>query len=495
MRKKFLFSLLFLFILLLFGLIKADACSCLRSSSPVSEYKSTPIVFIGTVKSIQEDKVKIQRFGNEEEIRTDLTAYFDVDEAFKGIKEKEATIFTAGNTVACGFPFEVGRKYFVFASPVGKDDENVIALTVLGTSDSSRKKIIVGAAMTTNICTLTNNLEALPEESEMIRAYVKGKPEPIIYGSLREYVYDFDGGVSPKFVGAMKGIKVVAEKANQKFEAQTDENGKFSIKNLTAGKYNLKILLPPTHTMLWDWESANFPIELKSAEDAAQISLAMQISSSLSGKVLNSLGKSAAGQVRLSLIPFESSKELNSETPNRSEYTEANGTYIFTGVKPGKYILGVNVVESPDKSTPYPKTFYPFGGDLTNAQIVEIAPSQKLTGINLKLPKALDKFIVEGLVVSADGKPVAGADLDIYDSETPNKRVFGFGDGIKTDSLGRFKITAFKGRRYLLHAFKDENYLAGTGKQSERVEVIFDETAKNIRLVLNKNGVFINQLK
>ena len=486
--------MLFLFGIFVLGLTEADACSCAGNPAPVAAYKSTPIVFIGTVKSIQEDKVKIQKFGDEVEVRTNLAAYFDVDEAFKGITEKEATIFTAGNTAACGYPFKVGKKYFIFASPMDKGDENMIARTVLGTSENS-KKAIVGASMTTNICTLTGNLEAVTEELEMIRAYVKGKPEPRIYGSIREFVYEFDDGVSPKFVGAMPGIKVVAERANQKFEAQTDASGKFSIKNLTAGKYNFSFLLPPTHSTLWSWESTSFPVELKNTEDAAEINLDTQISSSLGGKVLNSLGRSVGGQIQLSLIPLESSKDLNAKTPNRSEYTEDNGTYIFKGVKPGKYILGVSLVESPARHTPYPKTFYPFGDNLSNAKIIEIAPNQKLTGIDLKLPKSLEKFTVEGVVVSADGKPFAGADLDIYDSETPNKRVFGFGDNIESDARGRFKITAFKGRRYLLHAFKHENYLAGTGIQAERVEVIFDENAKNVRLVLNKNGIFINQLK
>jgi len=180
---------------------------------------------------------------------------------------------------------------------------------------------------------------------------------------------------------------------------------------------------------------------------------------------------------------------------NRSEYTEKNGKYVFDGVKPGKYILGINVVESPARNTPYPKTYFPSGNDVSKAKVIEIAIGQKLENFDFRLAKELERFVVEGVVVSADGKPIVGADINIYDSETPNETVFGFSHNVETDAQGRFKITGFKGRRYLLHAYKDTEYIAGRGIQSERVEVIFNETAKNIKLVLNKNGIFVNQLK
>jgi hypothetical protein len=47
----------------------------------------------------------------------------------------------------------------------------------------------------------------------------------------------------------------------------------------------------------------------------------------------------------------------------------------------------------------------------------------------------------------------------------------------------------------LLRAYKDTDYFAGKGVQSEQVEAIFDETQKPVKLVLNKNGIFLNQLK
>lgn len=487
--------------LTIFGLIisvgyrDAKACSCINPNTPIEEYKTSPIVFVGKVTSIAEDKAKIERFGREGEVRTGLVAYLDITEPFKGTKQKVATIVTGGGGGDCGFPFEVGKSYFVFASALNSNNsENIVAATVFGNPNPSEKKLI-GDAMTTHICTMTNDVDYLQNELEMIRAYLKGAPQPRVYGRIREYVYEFDGAVTSKFVGFVPNIKVVAEGKKGNFEGVTDKDGAFSIKNLPLGKYNLKFLLPPAYMNLWSWEKFEYPIEIKTKEDSFEQSVDTQTSGEIRGTLFDRNGKYAPDQVQLSLIPVEYINDPNPEKHSRSEYVKQSGRYIFDGVKAGKYILGINIAESPAKHTPYPKIYYPSGSDASKAQIIEIKTGQKLTNIDFKLPKELEKFVVEGTVLDTKGKPVSEAGINIFDAETPNETVFGFSSSVKTDVNGRFKITGFKGRKYLLHAYKDTNYLAGRGIQSERIEMIFDESAKPATLILNKNGIFIDQLK
>ena len=73
--------------------------------------------------------------------------------------------------------------------------------------------------------------------------------------------------------------------------------------------------------------------------------------------------------------------------------------------------------------------------------------------------------------------------------------VSGFSDDIKSDANGYFKINGFKGRKYLLHAYKETDYLLSQGVQSEQFAVVFDENAKPVNLILNRNGILIRQLK
>jgi hypothetical protein len=492
MKTRFLCLVIFFVVLVAFDDVKA--CTCTGSSSPISEYKTTPVVFVGTVKSIAEDKVKIDRFGEQREIRTGLVAYLDITDPIKGVKHKEATVITGGGGGDCGFHFEVGESYLIFASPLKSNSaENIVSATVFGNPNPSKKEMI-GDVITTHICTLTNNLKDMDDELEMIRNFLAGKPEPRIYGSIREYIYEFDGSVSAKFLGFLPNIKVVAEGRKGKYESITNEKGEFRIKGLPVGQYNLKFLVPNTYMNLWSWERFEYPIEIKTKEESVEINLATQTGGVISGRLLDSTGKPVADHVQLSLIPIEFADEPNLEKHSRSEYTK-NGKYAFEGVKQGKYILGVSIAESPAKNTPYRKTYFPSGNDVSSSKIIEIETGQKITNADFKLPKKLTTFVVEGFVVSNDGKPVAGADVNIYDAETPSDSVFGFSSDVKTDLKGRFKITGFKGRKYLLRAYKDTDYFAGKGVQSEQVEAIFDETQKPVKLVLNKNGIFLNQLK
>ncbi|MGB7209178.1 MAG: carboxypeptidase-like regulatory domain-containing protein [Pyrinomonadaceae bacterium] len=463
--------------------------------SPIYAYESTPIVFIGTVTSIKEEKVIVERFGDEVEMRTGLTAYFDVDDPLKGISQKEATILTGGGGGDCGYPFKVGEKYLVFATLLNHDSgRNVVARTVFGNPNKYERKI-VGLGLSTNICTFTNNLKNNQDELEIIRAFRSGKPETRIYGRVAEYVYDFDGGVMSKYVGPMSGIEVVAVGQRGKFEAKTDETGKFSIRNLPVGKYTLKFLLPSTHTVHWSWDKLIIPVELKSKEDSEEIDLDTQVNTSVGGQVRDWKGNPGPEQIQLSMIPVEFADKPNPGKHCRSEYTDKRGRYRFDGVKPGKYVLGVSIADSPAKHTPFSKVYLPSGTDVSVAQIIEVKIGQSLNNLNLTLSKELEKYVVEGLVVSADGKPVSGASVNIYDAETPDETVFGFSSDVKTDIKGRFKITGFSGRRYLLRAYKDEDYFAGKGFQSQRIEVLFSDTAKDVKLVLDKKGIFLNQLK
>ena len=70
-----------------------------------------------------------------------------------------------------------------------------------------------------------------------------------------------------------------------------------------------------------------------------------------------------------------------------------------------------------------------------------------------------------------------------------------FGMDVKSDKHGRFTIYCLKGRRYLVHAYKDEDYLVGAGKQSMLAEVDTSKPSQPINLILNKSGIFRRQLE
>lgn len=85
------------------------ACSCRASLDSVKKqvskaYKQSAAIFSGTVKSIE-----TASNGSE------VIVKFSVKDTWKGAIGKEVTVTTALESSMCGYDFEVGREYLVYA--------------------------------------------------------------------------------------------------------------------------------------------------------------------------------------------------------------------------------------------------------------------------------------------------------------------------------------------------------------------------------------------
>lgn len=89
---------------LYYRLRPAYACSCLRPESPVIERDRATAVFSGEVLAIGPDN------------SYDQQVVFSVTEAWKGSLAEQTTVRTANNSAACGYSFEVGEQYLVYAN-------------------------------------------------------------------------------------------------------------------------------------------------------------------------------------------------------------------------------------------------------------------------------------------------------------------------------------------------------------------------------------------
>src|SRR5262245_23752938 len=102
----------------------AHACSCAPIESLEKEFADSDAVFVGTVVRMEAVHGDISRFlyqlfGQEKDDLFDLVVIFKVTESFKGIgASKEIEIVTRDPSVCCicGFEFQKGAQYLVFAS-------------------------------------------------------------------------------------------------------------------------------------------------------------------------------------------------------------------------------------------------------------------------------------------------------------------------------------------------------------------------------------------
>lgn len=88
------------------------ACSCAATPPPRQALKEATSVFVGEVISKEIFDVK-DEFGTQPVVRV----RFAVSRIWKGIEGVEVVVHTSGYEIACGFNFEKGKKYLVYAYP------------------------------------------------------------------------------------------------------------------------------------------------------------------------------------------------------------------------------------------------------------------------------------------------------------------------------------------------------------------------------------------
>ncbi|MDW0117117.1 hypothetical protein QTL97_09230 [Sporosarcina thermotolerans] len=124
MKVRYLLSFGLLFILFLWWKpLDASACSCVALPPPKKALTEADAVFSGEVVEIIENGKHIVRGKGK-------TIHFKVDEVWKGIDESEAVVTTGLDTEGCGFPFEKGKKYLVYASMGDMYVANTLTTTI-----------------------------------------------------------------------------------------------------------------------------------------------------------------------------------------------------------------------------------------------------------------------------------------------------------------------------------------------------------------------------
>lgn len=105
--KHFLYVLL-LALIFTAGHATAFACSCMSPEGPSVELGRASAVFSGRVIEVRGRKDGDRSLGMVE-------AVFEVGQVWKGAAGKRVSVYTNSDSAACGYSFEAGRSYLVYA--------------------------------------------------------------------------------------------------------------------------------------------------------------------------------------------------------------------------------------------------------------------------------------------------------------------------------------------------------------------------------------------
>ena len=399
------------------------ACSCISAGPPCQAAWNESVVFVGTVVELSRDTRQPDRKATVEVNGFLGThAIFEVAEGFIGIEglRKQVEVRTGMGGGDCGYSFQRGEKYVVYASE-SKD-----------------------GTLVTSICSRTMHEDRAQADLAYLRQLPKAGPLGYIYGIVA------DGGAPAHFDKALGtwqqsdigGATVTLAGPGRRAQMVTGDDGAFRFDGLPPGQYSVSIA--KDGYALYDGSP---PLDVHAGGCGYALER-LVVDRRIAGKVIGANGLPAAN-IQVELVPRRPTHVNQLPFPVADTRTAADGSYELRNLKPGEYYLGINLVRTPSANMPYTPHFYPGADDSDHAAVVIVGEHAGSVIHNFPIPAPLKQQRVEGFVYGPDLRPVEKAQIVVEDIRWPwQTNVV----AAVTDAKGHFEISVFEGTPYRIHA-------------------------------------------
>jgi len=387
----------------------ASGCSCAAPGPPCEEVGRSELVFLGTVTKMTE-----QAGGHFKTVR------MKVDHAFKGNLKK--TIELVDDPLCPGPILKIGRQYLMYTS--GSPDDIVPY----------------------RACTRSRRVADAREDLAFLKQYSAGKVTTRIYGTVR--FRPDDGEDTTEGRTPLKGVSLTLSSGEKKVHATTDSGGAYSLSNLPPGEYVVDAELSGYYLNRFGWGMDDVRLH---ANGCAVADLLMKVDTKVEGTVLDNDG-APVGDALVEMVSTEEKLDRGTQFGPRT-VTNWRGHYAIEGLRPGEYLLGVNIRSIPTKEYPYPRTYYPSGADPRQAVPVTIVVGASGQRFDLHVPRTLPLVTVRGRIQKSDGKPPLPQDHPWVTIAEPGIGRTIWLDPIQIDAEGRFRIEVCEGIPYSAFAY------------------------------------------
>jgi hypothetical protein len=367
----------------LVGVYSVSACSCEGLTPVCSVYWKTSNVFLGRVVGI--DHVYDQSPTDNLIGPGHFVTRFAVLKAYRGAVAEQVVVRTADQGSSCGFSFEQGRDYLVYADS-GSNGE-----------------------LATNHCTRTHRVASAADDADIqwIEGLAKALPGASIFGKIQSRRLNGDDG----YVMAPLAGTPVSVRGPESRTVSSDANGQFRVDGLAPGKYVVSAEAPMHYSPFSPWTVT------LDAQTCAEIPWITQIDGQIAGHVYLSDGTPAVGF----FMNLKAADPLPGQwnAPQETATTDSNGGFRFDRLPSGSYVFGVNLDFAPFNGKPYyRKVFYPGTEKLSEAAVIGIGLGQVVDNVRFILPpdSPAPSVPISVSVVGFDGKPVPRATIMAQDS-------------------------------------------------------------------------------
>lgn len=425
-----------------------QACSCLSPGTPCESFGSAAAVFAGTVTAVRErDRSKPN---DVDDVGYRRVFKFSVEQSFLGVDTTEIEILTGSGGGDCGYQFNVGGRYLVYAHRY----RNLLVAT---------------------ICSRTKPFAQANEDLAFLGNLSSTPPGATIHGQL------IRGRDAKTEVATMAGVaSITIEGGNVRKEVRADNEGRYRVSGLPAGKFKITLQLP--ETLITDRPEREISV---ADRGCAAVPYFINDNGRLTGRVLD-----AEGQPVNNLSVLLQSESDPKDYGLNGGRTDSEGRFSISNVPAGRYLMAINKTRfrNPNDSTlAYPGVFYPGVVDKANAEVITVGPGEKLTGLDFRVPLRRPPSVAVIKVVWADGSPVENAHLTLHDP-TGNTDV---GYGAQADENGVFTLNGYVGQKVTVEARSNREYTPLGDRyepmeRCEKVQVTLEKPKVTIKVVITK---------
>jgi protocatechuate 3,4-dioxygenase beta subunit len=343
---------------------------------------------------------------------------FIVNKAYRGEIGARVDVVTGSGDVDCGYKFQSGVTYVVYAS--------------------SGKGVLY-----TSICYRTKPLKRAQEDIVWLETSERIPAGATIFGKVNQWVRADGSQKSP-----LAGVAITARNsARQERKTITDAEGAYVFRGLETGVYG--ITPERSSTLFWgerSGEPVRQPVEAEVHDrGCAEVNFLAVADGRIRGHVFDANG-SPISKVAVGIRNADAPEGGYFSTPKAAS-TSPNGSYEISGLPAGKYIAVVNP-SGPGIDSPYLRRFYPDTAEIDKASPIEVGEAEEVSGIDFRLEHKLTSVVLEVQVVDSDGKPFAGA----YTIAQHPMTVPEIAWGTTTGSDGISRLELFAERVYAISA-------------------------------------------
>jgi len=237
-------------------------------------------------------------------------------------------------------------------------------------------------------------------------------------------------------------------------KATTDSDGRFQLRGIPAGGYQLQTFAPALVTSnLYGRQSQ--VINLNDGESVDGIDLALKPGGVITGRITNADGEPVI-QENVRLISADQSKtQIYFPYLDMMSSTDDRGIYRLFGVPPGRYLVAIGGnPNSPSSSISGNNAYYhPGTSDNSKATTIEVTSGSESNGVDIVTGRN-KVYTASGRIVDAtSGKPLVGMTYG-YGVQDPQSKNLGmmFYSGSTTNSSGRFLLQGLTPGQYAAYA-------------------------------------------